>query len=377
MPVEATMHNTAYYRTPQAHQVHPAGPSRKTLTGLTPDQRRQAHADHRAAWMAHRAQGIGASEASTILGVNPYASLTRLYAEKTRGYTTPDTPRMRLGREMEDIAVARWVEDTGISVRRCGLLANREQPWMLATPDRLTADGSGLEVKTTTWRDHSDEWDDHPADHAMAQVQWSMAVTGLEKWHIVVLFRDTGEHTIYEVERDDALIEVLVLRASEFWRGNILQRCAPALDETEATLEATRALHPTAKPGTQSDGGEQAAAVRRRQARIQAQLKALEAEDRAAKAELIALAGDAETLTANGTKLATYKANGTFRANDYRRDHPEQAALYTRTVEKIDHKAALAHDPNAADYIPRVLRLSKTPLPVDPNEPATPPAEAA
>src|SRR5690625_3768069 len=188
---------------------------------------------------------------------------------------------MRLGREMEDIAVARWTEDTGINVRRCGLLANREQPWMLATPDRLTADGSGLEVKTTTWRDHSEEWDAHPSDHAMAQAQWSMAVTGLDKWHIVALFRDTGEHTSYEVERDDALIEILVLRASQFWHGNILQRCAPPLDETEATLEATRALHPTATPGTQADGGEQAAAVRRRQARIQAQIKALEAEDRA------------------------------------------------------------------------------------------------
>src|SRR5690625_7804168 len=86
MPVEATMLSTAYYRTPTAHQIHPASPNRKTLTDLTPAQRRQAHNDHRAAWMAHRAHGIGASEASTILGVNPYASLTRLYAEKTRGY---------------------------------------------------------------------------------------------------------------------------------------------------------------------------------------------------------------------------------------------------------------------------------------------------
>lgn len=362
------------YSTPHAYPLHPAAPSRKTLAGLTPHQRRQAHQDHRSQWLTLRARGIGASDASTILGVNAHSTLTRLYAEKTQGYTSPDNPRMRLGRELEDIAVARWTEDTGTPVRRCGLLANREQPWMLTTPDRLTGDGAGLEVKTTTWRDHRDEWDEHPSDHAMAQAQWSMAVTGMEQWHIIVLFRDTGDHQTYTVQRDDALIEVLVLRATEFWHGNILQRCAPALDGAEATMEATRFLHGHDDLQTgEVDGGEQAASVRRRLARIESQIKDLEAKGRHAKAELIAMAGHGETLKANGTKVATYKANGTFRAKDYARDHPDKAAQFMTTVEKLDHRAALAQDPDAADYIPRVLRLSKTPLPVDPANPA--PAE--
>lgn len=359
------------YTTPDAHTVHPASPSRKHLTGLDPHQRNQAHDQHRTQWLTHRAQGIGASDASTILGVNPHSTLTRLYAEKTRGYTSPDNPRMRLGRELEDIAVARWIEDTGIPVRRCGLLAHREQPWMRATPDRLTGDGAGLEVKTTTWRDHRDQWDEQPSDHAMSQAQWSMAVTGLDRWHIIVLFRDTGEHRSYEVERDEALIEVMVVRASQFWHGNVLQRCAPALDGAEATMDAVRFLHGHDAPqAAETDAGEQAAAVRRRLARIEAQRKTLEADERHAKSELIAMTGPNEVLKANGTRLATYKANGTFRASAYTRDHPEQAAKYMRTVEKLDHKAALADDPAAADYIPRVLRLSKADLPVNPTDPA-------
>jgi len=365
MPVSAD------YTTPQARAIHPSAPSRKILSGLTPQQRAQVHQEHHTAWLHHRTQGIGASDASTILGVNPNSSLTRLYAEKTQGYTSPDNPRMRLGREMEDIAVARWVEDTGTPVRRCGLLAHREQPWMRATPDRLTGDGAGLEVKTTTWRDHRDQWDDQPSDHAMAQSQWCMAVTGLERWHIIVLFRDTGEHRSYTVERDDGLIEVLVARASEFWHGNILQRCAPALDGAEATMEATRILHgPETIQAEEVDGGEQAAMARRRLARIESQIKTLQAEERHAKAEMIAMTGHGQILKANGTKLATYKANGNFRAKDYTRDHPEKASRYMRTIEKLDHKAALADDPDAADYIPRVLRLSRIELTVDPTTPA-------
>src|SRR5690625_2117659 len=141
MPVSAD------YTTPQARAIHPSAPSRKILSGLTPQQRAQVHQEHHTAWLHHRTQGIGASDASTILGVNPNSSLTRLYAEKTQGYTSPDNPRMRLGREMEDIAVARWVEDTGTSVRRCGLLAHREQPGCAPPPTASPATAPGSKSK--------------------------------------------------------------------------------------------------------------------------------------------------------------------------------------------------------------------------------------
>lgn len=348
------------YRTPAAYLLQPAHPSRHKLAGLTPAQRQLVHDEHRRTWLSHRTGGIGSSDASAIFGVNPRSSLTEVYGAKVHGYAAADNDLMRLGREMEDIAAHRFAEATGLHLRRSGILANREQPWMRATPDRLTGDGGGLEIKTTTERDHRHEWDDAPSDHALIQAQWSMAVTGLEHWWVAVLFRDTGKFEYYRVERDDALIEVLVQRASQFWHGNVLQRCAPPLDGSLSTLEAVRHIHPHAEADKTRDGGEPAAVVHRRLARIERQKKLLEGQENQAKAELLALAGDAEVLLANGVKVATLKANGTFRSRQYQQERPDQAALYMVQVEKLDHRAALADDPEAIRYVPRVVRPTKT-----------------
>lgn len=348
---------TAYtFRTPDAHTTLPANPPRRTLTGLTPAARTAALDDHRRHWLHLRTGGLTASDASTILGLNPHKSLTAVYAEKVHGYTARDDDLKRLGRDMEDIAVARFTEATGLPVRRAGLLANNEQPWMMATPDRLTGDGAGLEAKTTTERDHRHDWEDAPSPHAYTQVQWTMAVTGATHWWVAVLFRDTGRFTYYRVERDDGVIAVLVERAAAFWWGNVRQRCAPPLDGTESTLEATRHIHRTTDSDEAVDHGEDAAVLRRRESHIAAQKKHLEAEEKLVKSEMLAMGGSAGEVKANGKTVWTQRANGTFRSKDYAADHPDKAAEFTVKVEKLDARAALTHHPEAAAYVPRVIR---------------------
>lgn len=329
------------------------------MASLTRDERERAKRRHRRALAQHRAHGITAHDAAHILKVTPKSSLTKLYAEKTVGYAPGYTDRMRLGSDLKDVVVTRWTEDTATPTRRVGILANREQPWMRATPTRLTGDGSGLDVTTTTERDNRHHWDGAPSDTMTVVAQWSMAVTGAPHWHIAVLFRDTGRFIRYQVERDDGLIEILVQRASDFWHGNVLQRCAPPLDGTDATLEAVRHLNADTDPEKEHDGRERAAAARRRLARVQQEKARIAAEENEAKAELLALTGDAEVLLAYGTKVATARRNGTFQAGRYTEAHPEAAARYMRKVDKLDHKAALASDPRAKNFIPRVLRPSK------------------
>lgn len=354
------MPSTEYtYRAPDAYPLLTARPPRRYLTGLTKEQRQRAHSRHRRALAQHRAHGITGHDAATILRIIPKSSLTKLYAEKTTGYAPSYTDRMRLGADLKDAVVSRWIEDTDIPTRRVGILANREQPWMRATPTRLTGDGSGLDITTTTERDNRHHWDNAPSDTMTAVAQWSMAVTGTTHWHIAVLFRDTGRFIRYQVERDDGLIEIMAHRAADFWVGNVLQRCAPPLDGTDATLEAVRHLNADTSPDKERDAGEKAAVVRRRLARIQREAKALAHEENEAKAELLALAGDADVLRAGGQKIATAKRNGTFQSGKYQERHPERAARYMRKVDKLDHKAALAGDPDAKNFVPRVLRLSK------------------
>ena len=51
-------------------------------------------------WLEYRRTGIGGSDASTVVGLNPYNSLYKLYADKKRLInSTTDTEVMRQGRD--------------------------------------------------------------------------------------------------------------------------------------------------------------------------------------------------------------------------------------------------------------------------------------
>jgi predicted phage-related endonuclease len=64
-----------------------------------------------------RRQSIGGSDAAAIVGLHPFLSKQRVWAEKI-GKIPPkmDSESMRQGRDLEDYVARRFVEHTGISV---------------------------------------------------------------------------------------------------------------------------------------------------------------------------------------------------------------------------------------------------------------------
>ena len=65
-------------------------------------------------WLELRRSGLGGSDASTVMGLNPYSSKLTLYADK-KGILPEkeDTERLRLGRDLEDYVAQRFSEETG------------------------------------------------------------------------------------------------------------------------------------------------------------------------------------------------------------------------------------------------------------------------
>ena len=69
-------------------------------------------------WVEKRFESIGASEAGSVLGINPYKSAVDVYLEKINRVTDfPDNLNMWLGRELEPIIKKRFEEETGFKVR--------------------------------------------------------------------------------------------------------------------------------------------------------------------------------------------------------------------------------------------------------------------
>lgn len=196
--------------------------------------------------LAARTKTLGASEVSAVAGLSPWASALDVWATKCTGpelenppVVPPDAqdlpaadPRT-IGTILEDGIVALYARQTGLDpddatiLLSSGTCTHREHAWRTATPDRLVRNSQkhdtshGLECKLVG-RGQASEWDGGGLpDYVMAQIQWSMHVTGLLRWDVAALVLGT-DFRVFQIERDEELIDALVDIADSFWHEHVL-----------------------------------------------------------------------------------------------------------------------------------------------------------
>jgi putative phage-type endonuclease len=282
-------------------------------------------------WLAERRKGLGSSDAALLMGVGyEDDSEYGLWLDKTgRAAHGEQTEAMRRGVWLEPHVVDFFAERTRLTVRRCGLLAHKENPILRATPDRLTADGGLLEVKTIgPWAKVGEEWrDGKVARHAWVQGQWQLMVTGRERLWFCAYTIDKEPQVRGPYERDDPLIERMQKRAALWWDTHIVKDEAPPVDLETITDEEISLRWPTAVPGSAVEAPWPA--YLRQMLAERAELKAAEkvARDRAKEIDkaLRVMAGDAEALLLGARPVVTFKAqrNNPSINPALETDHPE------------------------------------------------------
>ena len=150
------------------------------------------------AWHDFRATHIGSSDAPVIVGESPYRSALDLYVERTTSAAEPDafTARLfRIGHAMEPVILALYAEETGAKVRKGRVLEDRMVPWLSASLDGETADGTIVEAKWTS----SSRWRDGVPADVLVQVTHQMAVARVPRatWRCSrrATSRSTGCHS--------------------------------------------------------------------------------------------------------------------------------------------------------------------------------------
>lgn len=208
-------------------------PVRETGTG--PMRRTPKDAEE---WLAFRREGLGASDASCVLGVNPWKTNLQLWEEKTGRRQAPilaDKPAIAYGKQAEEslrVLFCLDFQEYAVEYDPFGMLYLPERPWLFATLDgELTKKETGrrgvLEIKTTELRRSADwsKWDDQVPDYYYTQVLHQLLATG---WDYVVLkaqlkWQKGGEMQIttrhYKFERADCKADMDVLLDAEraFW----------------------------------------------------------------------------------------------------------------------------------------------------------------
>lgn len=195
-------------------------------------------------WLSHRQKSIGGSDASAIIGLNPYSSPYTVWADKL-GELPPkeDNEAMRLGRDLEDYVAKRFTEATGKRVRReNNIIINPDYPFAHANVDRvIIGEDAGLECKTTSILNVKRfKNGEYPPTYYVQCVHYMM-VTGAKKWYLAVLVLGQGFYW-YEIERDEEEIAALARSEEDFWKL-VESKQAPAVDGSESTTNTLTTIY--------------------------------------------------------------------------------------------------------------------------------------
>jgi putative phage-type endonuclease len=130
-------------------------------------------------WLDWRHSGIGASEASTVMGDNRFQSPSELLYQKKNKINTEPNEKMRLGTSLEPEARDLYIEETGMQIEPL-CLQSKEYSWLIASMDGITDDYSHIvEIKcgkSAYWQANKGT----VPSYYYGQLQHQLMITGLD-----------------------------------------------------------------------------------------------------------------------------------------------------------------------------------------------------
>lgn len=192
-------------------------------------------------WLTERRKGVCGSDASIVLGINPYTSILRLWEDKTGRIPVEEKENdyTYFGHVMEPVIKKEFMKRTGLKVRvKNYILQSEKYSWMLADVDGIVKEEDGtfslFEAKTAS--EYKKEiWKEKVPEEYYAQVQHYLCVTGFSKAYVCAVVGGNS-YVCHEVMRNDEYIQMLVEKEREFWRC-VATDTEPLPDGSKATSE--------------------------------------------------------------------------------------------------------------------------------------------
>lgn len=210
----------------------------------------------RETWLLERARsGIGSSEVSIILGLDPFgrseADLQRkklAAIDDGRLLDSPDNDAMLRGRLFEDDAIELWQmrAERGRAVRRVALRQDREVGVLLSSADRQALSSgelptAPLEAKVPGWRQFKIIEDGGLSDYMNVQGQVHSLVHGAPGTEWVVMRADPLAVRGFWIPADEDFGDIIRERVAAWWIRHIIERePAPELPADEASVDLSK-----------------------------------------------------------------------------------------------------------------------------------------
>ena len=184
-------------------------------------------------WLVWRTQGITASETPVILGLSPYQTRWRLWAEKTGFAERPDlsgNPNVQRGIAMED-DIRELIAQEMCDIIEPACAEWDEDPLFRASFDGLTTDNVPVEIKAPSVKTFEDVKAN--GENATAyklyypQVQHQILVADAKEGWLCFFCND--ELLRFHIQRDEEMIQRILTEGRAFWDA-IVNKQEPDLD---------------------------------------------------------------------------------------------------------------------------------------------------
>lgn len=168
------------------------------------------------AWLELRKRKIGASDAPIIMGMSPWKTPYKLWAEKV-GIDCDNivTPAMQNGINKEQEAREEFIRLTNIQVAP-KVCFHEYHDWMMASLDGIDKEEKHIvEIKNAGTKDHITALSGKVPDKYYPQLQHQLEVTGLDMAYYFSY--NDGKGAIVEVGRDDKFISQMLDEEKKFF----------------------------------------------------------------------------------------------------------------------------------------------------------------
>ena len=255
---------------------------------------------------------VTASKVAAIYCLSPWESQYAMWRKMRNEIPWGDESRpMQRGNMLEDGVLNWWLADhpDHVDIGRQVYMALGD--WAGATPDMYVRSPVGeieaVDAKTTG---RDDDWKDGPPAYYIVSSLFQMACDpDVKRVHLATLFGSPFDLRTFTVERDDDLIASIVTRCREFYDSLALDE-APDLDDSVATYEAVRAMHPDIEAkGSDGEHVQIPRDIAHEYVTASLDLKDAETRERAAKTALLDAMGRARLAQCDGVTVARRQPN--------------------------------------------------------------------
>lgn len=308
-------------------------------------------------WLAERKTGIGGSDVSAILGVNPWRTPLDVYQDKL-GLVEPEPANeaMDWGTKKEALIADEFSRRTGMKIQRVNTIL-RVDDWRIANIDRaivnpdiqknvrVKEDGHSLTtdmiLECKDVNAYAEGWGESQQDEIVkgvevtdheipiyyeTQVQWYMGVTGATVCYLAALIGGK-QLRIYRINKREDVIDMLVERCHNFWTKNVKQGIAP--EPQYGNLEDLNKLYKI------DNGSEIAADVAlaekvKTYRTLNEQVAELKKQQELIKFDILEAMKESSVITWDGQKILSAKWQETNRFSNakFKKDHPDTYAQY-------------------------------------------------